>query len=107
MPKNQTVSVDIAPLIPSHRPLMANIATPIGWKIARCSSLGQPRRPHQMVVRMPARPVRPPRIPFRKPTPASAVAPPALTGFIAGRARLYAVEHQHHADGDADLVRTC
>src|SRR5262249_20118334 len=63
MPKEQTVSLDIAPLIPSHRPLMANIATPIGWKIARCSSLGQPRTPHQMVVRMPARPVRPPRMP--------------------------------------------
>src|SRR5438034_5115931 len=81
MIKNQSVSLGIARPIPSHRPLMANMATPIGWKTARCSSLGQPRMPHQMVVRMPARPVRPPRIPFKKPTPASTDATATLDGI--------------------------
>src|SRR5205809_6454580 len=34
MIKNQSVSLGIARPIPSHRPLMANMATPIGWKTA-------------------------------------------------------------------------
>jgi len=79
------VSGVTVPLAPSQSALIRKMQTATGWNIARCTSLGQPRRPDHIVTRMPARPVMPARTPFRNPTPASAAAPAPVTGFSAGR----------------------
>jgi len=89
------VLVDTAPLIPSHRPLMANIATPMGWKAApdgreNARKAGETaknavQKAHACIRRGTA----------------------SLDGLHrrSGEA-IRAVEHKHHADGDADVVRT-
>jgi len=74
--------------ISSSRAVPKKIVTPVGWKTARCSSFGQPRTVHQMVGRMPAKPVVPPTMPLSTPTPPSASRPPAVTLANCGRTRL-------------------
>ena len=107
MPKNQTVSIDIAPLIPSHSPLMANIATPIGWKIARCSSLGQPRRPAPDGRENAGEAGEAAKNAVQKAHAGIRRGAASLDGLHprSGEA-ISAVERKHHADRDADVVRT-
>ena len=82
------------------------MATPVGWKTARCSSLGQPRTPHQIVGRMPPKPVVPPRMPLRNPTPPSATRPPAVSrAELRPHQAVDAEQDQEDADGDPQIRR--
>jgi len=82
---SQIVPLVTAPFPPSQSALIRNVATATGWKTDRWTSLDHPRSPHQIVTRIPARPVRPPRTPLRYPTAASTTGPSAATDWSDGR----------------------
>src|SRR5262249_53958669 len=79
--KSIAVAEPIMPVPPSHSAIITKVATPTGWKTARCSAGGQPRKLHHTTAAMPANPVAPPTTPLTTPTVPSAI-PPASAATV-------------------------
>jgi len=73
---SSTVWAETAPVPPSQAAHMMKVATPRPAGTPRAARpSASPAAPHQIVTTMPAKPVMPPRIPLRNPTPAIAQRP--------------------------------
>src|SRR5215468_10713963 len=86
--ESTAVAEPIMPVPPSHSAIITKVATPTGWKTARCSAGGQPRKLHHTTAARPASPVAPPTTPLTTPTVPSAIAPARAATAESGRNQL-------------------